>query len=196
MSTMATRSATALQEATVPATVTPEGFILLNSSMKPLFVNSAAAQILAYPHKVETIKHLDEYLASKIRSSLLPEQSSQAPVLVVQFQSGKRLYLCRAFRVNALTQGHTQPSVAIILERCFSRWISLNEVSGTFHLTTREQEVFRQLVEAGLTTKEIATRMGISPNTVKGFLRLIMVKMGVTTRCGIVAKALSGHQSP
>jgi DNA-binding CsgD family transcriptional regulator len=32
--------------------------------------------------------------------------------------------------------------------------------------------------------------MAISPNTVKAFLRLIMIKMGVTTRAGIVAKIL------
>src|ERR1019366_548714 len=140
MSATAMRSTTVMQKAAVAATVTSEGFILVNSSMKPLFVNSAAAQILAYPQKVETIKHLDEYLASKIRSTPLFEQSSHAPALVVQFQSGKRLYLCRAFRVNAVTQGDSQPSVAIILERCSERRISLHQVSETFHLTTREQE--------------------------------------------------------
>jgi DNA-binding CsgD family transcriptional regulator len=43
-------------------------------------------------------------------------------------------------------------------------------------------------VAMGLTSKELATRMNISPNTVKAFLRLIMIKMGVTTRAGIVGK--------
>jgi DNA-binding CsgD family transcriptional regulator len=42
-----------------------------------------------------------------------------------------------------------------------------------------------------LTSKEIATRLEISPNTVKAFVRLVMVKMGVTTRSGIVGKLLS-----
>ena len=189
------RRITATQKETVAATEKLEGFILLNSAMKPLFVNSAAVQILAYPQKVETIEHLDEYIASKMRSNALLERSSRAPTLVARFQSGKRLYLCRFFRVNAVTQSDAHPSVAIILERCSERRISLYQVSVTFHLTTREQEVFQQLVEAGLTTKEIAVRMGISPNTVKAFLRLIMVKMGVNTRSGIVAKALSVQQS-
>jgi len=40
----------------------------------------------------------------------------------------------------------------------------------------------------GLTSKEIANRMGISPNTVKAFLRLVMVKMKVSTRSGIAGK--------
>jgi hypothetical protein len=47
------------------------------------------------------------------------------------------------------------------------------------------------LSEGGLTTKEIAARIRISPNTVKSFLRSIMLKMGVTTRSGIVGKAIA-----
>jgi DNA-binding CsgD family transcriptional regulator len=40
----------------------------------------------------------------------------------------------------------------------------------------------------GFTSKEIAERMKISPNTVKAFIRLVMVKMGVSTRSGIIGK--------
>jgi DNA-binding CsgD family transcriptional regulator len=47
----------------------------------------------------------------------------------------------------------------------------------------------------GLTSKEIAQRMGISPNTVKAFLRLVMVKMGVSTRSGIVGKIVGPKAS-
>ncbi len=34
--------------------------------------------------------------------------------------------------------------------------------------------------------------MNISPNTVKVFLRLVMLKMGVTTRSGVIGKLISG----
>jgi DNA-binding CsgD family transcriptional regulator len=54
-----------------------------------------------------------------------------------------------------------------------------------YHLTDREQEALIGVAK-GLTGKELASRMNISPNAVKAFLRLIMVKMGVTTRAGIV----------
>jgi DNA-binding CsgD family transcriptional regulator len=37
--------------------------------------------------------------------------------------------------------------------------------------------------------------MNISPNTVKAFLRLIMVKMRVSTRSAIVGKALTAALS-
>jgi DNA-binding CsgD family transcriptional regulator len=58
-----------------------------------------------------------------------------------------------------------------------------------YHLTDREQEALIG-VTMGLTSKELATRMNISPNTVKAFLRLLMIKMGVPTRAGIVGKLL------
>ena len=52
-----------------------------------------------------------------------------------------------------------------------------------YHLSQREGETVRFLIE-GLTNKEIAARMGISPDTVKVFLRLAMMKMGVSSRSG------------
>ncbi len=45
------------------------------------------------------------------------------------------------------------------------------------------------LVE-GLTSKEIAERMQISPNTVKAFIKLVMIKMGVSTRLGVIGKII------
>jgi len=44
------------------------------------------------------------------------------------------------------------------------------------------------LLMDGLTSKEIAVRMNVTPNTVKTFVRLIMSKMAVSTRSGIVGK--------
>ncbi len=61
------------------------------------------------------------------------------------------------------------------------------EISETYGLTAREQETVQFLLE-GFTSKEIAQRMMISPNTVKAFIRLVMVKMSVSTRSGIVGK--------
>jgi DNA-binding CsgD family transcriptional regulator len=55
------------------------------------------------------------------------------------------------------------------------------------HLTPREQETVRLLAN-GFTNKEIAARMGVSVNTVKAFLRSVMLKLGVTTRAGIVGR--------
>jgi DNA-binding CsgD family transcriptional regulator len=171
--------------------VSPEGFLLFDPVMNPVFVNHAAAEILLYPQKVETQIKLNSALTGEIRDKLLSAQFSGSPALVSRFHSGKRLYQCRALRVNAIAGGDSQSSLAVFLERGSSGSIPLAQVAEKFKLTAREQEVLQCLSEGGLTTKEIAVRIGISPNTVKAFLRLIMLKMGVTTRSGILGKAIA-----
>jgi DNA-binding CsgD family transcriptional regulator len=175
----------------VATPLSPDGFLILDCQMKPIFVNRAAAEILTYPRKVEAQIRLDEVLQAKVRSTLICGQPMREPTVVPRFQSGKRLYLCRAFHVGFQPGPGSQPLVAVVIERGYRSSIPLLLVSEKFHLTTREQEVLHFLANAGLTTKEIAKRMEISPNTVKAFLRLIMVKMGVSTRSGIVGKAFT-----
>jgi DNA-binding CsgD family transcriptional regulator len=174
------------------ASTTSEGFLLLNCDLNPIFFNRAAAEILCYPHKVETQKNLDDYLASRVRANLVRDESSRIPRFVSDFQSGMRLYQCRTYRVNAIAQGDPQCTLAIILERASDRSLSITQVTEKFHLSTREREVLPYLLN-GLTTKQIASGMDISPNTVKVFLRMIMVKMGVSTRSGILGKAFTAR---
>jgi DNA-binding CsgD family transcriptional regulator len=177
-----------MQKSLLETAVSSSGFLLLDSSMKPIFMNPAAAQILMYPDRVEIRDDLREYLASKLEPMLFSGQRVYMPTIVTKFQSGKRSYLCRCFRVNTPNHANSQPSLAVLFERAPERSVALNQLSEKFHLTGREQEVSQYLLQ-GLSSKEIAVRMEISPNTVKAFLRLIMVKMGVSTRSGIVAKA-------
>ena len=75
-------------------------------------------------------------------------------------------------------------NIALTVER--DRW-ALHDLAARFQLTDREREVVEHLAD-GLTSKEIAQRMRISPNTVKAFLRSVMIKMGVTTRSGVIGK--------
>ncbi len=180
-----------MQTVELKGTLSNEGFLLLDTLMNPILVNHAAAQILAYPHKLETQKNVDNYLAGRVRSTLLSGQASNGP-LVSRFQSGRRIYSCRSFYVNSMSNGDSQASLAVLLERGASRSGSLAQLFEGFNLTAREQEVSQYLLQ-GLTSKQIAVRMEISPNTVKAFLRLIMVKMGVSTRSGIVGKAFTGQ---
>jgi DNA-binding CsgD family transcriptional regulator len=81
--------------------------------------------------------------------------------------------------------------VALLLERCPQEGLDLSEASRRFHLSRRERETVQHLMH-GLTTKEVAACMNVSPNTVRQFVRLIMTKMSVTTRSGIVGKLLGG----
>lgn len=75
----------------------------------------------------------------------------------------------------------------LLLERSTNGAATLGQICARFCLTPREQETVELLFE-GMTNKEIANRMKISANTVKVFVRMVMVKMGVSTRSGIVGK--------
>jgi DNA-binding CsgD family transcriptional regulator len=71
----------------------------------------------------------------------------------------------------------------------------LSQVCQQFNLTQREQEVLVHLLQ-GIRNKEIANRMNVSPNTVRAFLRLIMIKTGVSSRSAIVGKILTIQRRP
>jgi DNA-binding CsgD family transcriptional regulator len=129
---------------------------------------------------------LSGWLAKKIHSCLVDRKSSARPSFVNEFRSAKRTYLCRAFPLNTGTNGSAVPAIALMLERK-SNGGTVAEISQRFGLTAREQETMRLLAE-GFCSKEIAVRMNISPNTVKAFVHLVMVKMGVSTRSGIIGK--------
>ena len=176
----------------MPTTVSAPGFLLLDGSLHPLAYNTEATLILCFPTKPEQIKQMHVFLADKVRSSLLSRNNGEAQ-FVRDYKSGRRLYLCRAFRLDVCERGTLGASVAVLLERHYASEDTLKQLSQQFDLTGRELETVGLLME-GLTSKEIANRMQISPNTVKAFLRLVMLKMSVSTRSGIVGKIVESKQ--
>ena len=164
------------------------GFLLLDNSLGPVASNHEAVRILTYPNLPDRIKRIDIFLADKIRTGLVSRQPPSGLDFVREFKSGKRRYFCRSFQVE--TNNKAMPLLtALILERSSSGIMAVAQIGQEFELTHREKETVELLVQ-GLTSKEIATRMQISPNTVKAFLRIVMVKMGVSTRSGILGKVI------
>src|SRR5437867_7881296 len=165
-----------------------EGFLLMDSSFKPVYVNDEAVQILAYPENPRDMPSVNTYIAKKIRALISRKRSSFDTGCVTEVTSGKRRYLCRAFTVTSHpnNNGHQQ-RVAVLIERCPQVPSDLVSLIEHYRLTPREREVIEYLAK-GLTSKEIASRMNISANTVKAFLRLVMVKMGVSSRARIIGK--------
>jgi len=168
---------------------TRPGLLVVDNTLGVVAYNGEALKILTYPDAPEKIRHLDSWLANKIRSELVGRLSP--PSFVDAFRSSKRLYLCRSFPLDKSHQGNGFGSSAglliVMLERKSNETLKISEISERFGLTAREQETVQYLLE-GLTSKEIAQRMKISPNTVKAFLRLVMVKMNVSTRSGIIGR--------
>lgn len=175
--------------ATNPAQV---GFVLTDSSLNLLAYNPEAAQILTYPNLPAEAARLDAVLGRKIRDHLLLRRPpSGRPAFVREFTSGRRSYVCRILEFNSHVRGLDHGAVGLLFERKSSGSIALNAVAQRYGLTHRECQAVQYLLK-GLTSKEIAGQMGISFNTVKCFLRLVMIKMGVTTRSAIVGRILAG----
>jgi DNA-binding CsgD family transcriptional regulator len=168
------------------------GFLLLDAGLNLIASNGPALQILCFPSGADRIKQPKVFLSDRVRTALIDHRNPSNPVFVREYKSGKRRYICKNFQVDCNGQtgqsSSVQPAFALLLERNASSSPSaLSEISEQFDLTQRERETVEFLLQ-GLTSKEIANRMGISPNTVKAFLRLVMVKMKVSTRSGIAGK--------
>jgi DNA-binding CsgD family transcriptional regulator len=172
----------------VPIGTSEPGFLLVGPTLSPIACNAEAVQILTFPNTPAKIRRLNTFLADKVRSSLVDRQAGESLDFVKEFKSGKRRYICRTFRLNS-HDSEDGLAVAVLMERHSSGNTALSQISKQFDLTERERQTVELLLQ-GLTSKEIAARMSISPNTVKAFLRLVMVKMGVSTRSGIVGKVV------
>ena len=175
------------------AKVTPSrsitGFLLTDFLLNPISFNAEAIQILSYPEKLADLARSELFLAEKIRSTLIsPRPSGESP-FVSEFRSGRRRYFCRAFVVDSDAKEPFRPSMAILLERGPSGLVPLSRVCQQFKLTQREREVLEFLLQ-GMSSKVIASRMNLSPSTVKAFLRLIMIKTGSSSRSAMVGKIL------
>ncbi len=179
------------------STSTRPGLIVVDGALRVVAYNGEALNILTFPDTLDKIRHVDLYLSNKIRLELTNRQTP--PKFLDSFRSAKRTYMCRSFPLevkNAMSNG--QPAsggglLIVILERKGNNSPKLSEICERFGLTSREQETVQYLLQ-GLTSKEIAQRMNISPNTVKAFLRLVMVKMDVSTRSGIIGR-IAGPES-
>jgi DNA-binding CsgD family transcriptional regulator len=108
---------------------------------------------------------------------------------VIQFKSGRRVYFCRAFRLDGNQGVPDTETVLIVMERGVSGSLAMCQITQQFRLTHREEEVLVLLLQ-GLSSKEMAGRMRISLNTVKAFIRLVMIKMGASSRSEIAATVL------
>jgi type II secretory pathway predicted ATPase ExeA len=94
------------------------GFLLVDSSYRPVYADPESIKILGYPNSVLAPGSLDGILTQKILS-FLPREflKSQVP-LVTQFQSGRRRYMCRAFVLEDHWNGSVcETRIALLLER-------------------------------------------------------------------------------
>ena len=169
------------------------GFIITDSSFHPLWANSDALQILQPKLGTgpQAAKPLNQQLSEIARPFNL-----HIPFRT-DFTSGRRLYICRGYPLGTNPDSKPAnetvklPFMAFLFERSRINQGDLNAVASFYHISGREK-VALELLMQGLTTKDIAAQMTVSPNTIKSFLRSAMSKMGVTTRTGLM-KRITDH---
>ena len=173
------------------------GFLLLDASLRPICASEEALAILAYPEVPSKNKGFDNFLQSRIRS-LVPSNGHHNGFSPSKFlnevTSGKRLYQLRAFSMKSNLGIERGPAIALLLQRNHRGALNLESVARKFRLTGRERETVDLLLQ-DLSTKQIASRMDISPNTAKAFLRSVMIKVGAENRTGILGRILQASKA-
>jgi len=165
------------------------GLILLGDGYNPIAFNNAALQILAYPTEPNKIDRPLLFVRDKVKFRLMKNNGGNNAKFLPDLISGRRKYNCRVFHFDLDCSKNGSVRAAILFERQSHVGGGLVGILEQFNLTPREVETVALVIE-GLTSKQIAERMKISPNTVKAFLRIVMVKMAVSTRSGIVGKII------
>lgn len=161
------------------------GLVLMDLSLNIVGYDRAAGAILSYPSQPGAS------LTQEILDVLSSCTPADLPSVKMHLRRGKDEYICRAHLVESFG-GSMKPLIALHLEKDVSASDAVQELGAKYNLTEREQEALTGIL-MGFSSKEVAERMNISPNTVKAFLRLIMIKMGVNRRAGIVAKILENR---
>jgi DNA-binding CsgD family transcriptional regulator len=166
------------------------GMVILDESFRPIAFDRGAAEMFRQDARLAVgstapVFSLPKELVDVIRRFTPGDPSAPK----IHFRLGSGDYSCRSYFLEPTNHSHPGGLVAVHLERDAAAYDAVSEVGSEYRLTDREHEVLKQIA-AGLTSKEVAQRMSISPNTVKVFLRMIMMKMGVSTRSGVIAKLL------
>lgn len=78
-----------------------------------------------------------------------------------------------------------------VLERICPDNLNFSRIYRLYGLNQREQEIV-QLLLNDRSNKEIAKELGLSLNMIKGYMKLLTRKLGVSTKTGIIAIILTG----
>lgn len=117
-----------------------------------------------------------------------------------KIKSGRRWYGVRGTHIwnyASMEQAKEvqEKSCLFMFERLVPDEFNLSVSFRKWRLNEREQELVHLLM-AGQTNMEIAKHLDISINTVKGYLKLLMRRLGVNSRTRIISRILTEKNPP
>jgi DNA-binding CsgD family transcriptional regulator len=169
------------------------GFLLVGRTARLICANAEGLRVLVYPEDTPDMRLVESSLKDRLPSLLAGKRSDRGESFA-EIRSGRRRYQCCLIAVTVPARGPAAETIALLMERRAQGQLALRRVSEEFKLTPRERESV-QLLAQGLTNKEIADRMGLSPNTVKTLLRMLMTKLAAPSRSAVIVK-LFGFAQP
>ena len=173
------------------------GLVILSDDLQPVAISTAAE------HWLGELKHLESEwmgplpnaiyaVAARLREVERSEQASPdlMPRARVRLRSGQWL----AVQASRLTTASGTREVAVIIEPPEPAEIA-HVIVSVYGLTSRESQIVRLVVQ-GLSTKETARALSISPLTVQQHLKLIFDKVGVHSRGELVGRIFEQQYWP
>ncbi len=123
------------------------------------------------------------------------EKESVLPGFIEVIQSYQKQYEVKGIILSddfSNTQKQER-SYLFVLERTDQGSMHLSRAARNLNLNRREQQIVRLLIR-GLGNKEIAHTLGLSLNTVKGYMKFLMRKLAVRSRVEIVSVLLTDSE--
>lgn len=168
------------------------GLVLMDLSLNSFALDRGAAAILNYSHIPGSSPRPGEFIPKEILDGIRSRKPTELPTGKKVFRTPWNEYAYQAYLLESHGDTSQEPIVALHIEKLESPASTVDEVAQKFALTRRELEILRAM-STGIRTADIARRMNLSVSTIKSFLRLIMIKMGVRTRAGVMAKILENR---
>ncbi len=120
------------------------------------------------------------------------EKESVVPEFIEIIQNHEKQYEVKGITLldDFSNTQRQESSYLFLLERMDQGSMYLSRAARNLNLNRREQEIVQLLIR-GLGNKEIAYALGLSLNTVKGYMKFLMRKLAVRSRVEIVSILLT-----
>ena len=130
--------------------------------------------------------------------------SSKREMILEAFRAGARGVFCKQESAEILSKcvrrvhegqiwANSEQMAALVQALASSHHVRAVDARGTNLLSKREMEIVRMVAE-GMTNREIAGRLGLSPHTVKNCLFRVFDKLGASSRVELLFMTLSQNQ--
>jgi DNA-binding CsgD family transcriptional regulator len=167
------------------------GIVLMDASYHPLAIDVGATSVLAALARerrggFDANLPLEDVVARELQELMISFQEDGIINTTVYFSVDNSTYTGRTYPLEP-QNSFGRSLIVLYLSKDLTAEDSLGLTAYEYRLTARERETLLGMV-MGLTNKELAQRMDISPSTAKAFVRMVMAKMGVTKRAAVVAR--------